>query len=329
MSTAQFDLRTTLTGLTQAAAQLPGPQMGTGTNRTTEFLVLNGLQVVAFAALEDYVRRRAYEVITWLGSNSGHALSFGELPEPLQRFILEGTVQGLSFWLSKTAQEERVNFYQYEGLLLGSISDAKSTFTPSEYFFGKSQSNLAINDVSNLFSALGLEGRLSSLAVIAQKAEMSHLGQPDQIFTRLALARHRAAHGFPNDYKIAEFRTDLDSGLPLFAFVFDCCISQCAVALRDAVRDGAVDFSTKNSGAQLASKEFSFSANAIALRSLEFDASATVWKEYYGGFEEREFTKGKHRERISQYESGKVGKKDSILIKASSGGIEKWLQPTR
>lgn len=333
MSTAQTDLRAALSGLAEAAERLrlPGPQIGSGANRTAEFLMLNGLQVVAFVALEDYVRRRAYEVIAWLGSNSHYALKFEELPEHLQRFVLEGTIQGLGFWLAKTAADERINFFQYEGLLLGSISDGKSTFVPSEYFFGRSQSNLATHDVGNLLAALGVEGGLSSLGTIAEKAEMSHLGQPDQIFSRLSRARHKAAHGFPSDYKIAEFKTDLDSGLPLFAFVFDCCISQCAVALRDAIKEGKVDFSKQKDkdGAKIGSKDFSYSATEIALRVLEFDASEAVWKEYYDKYEVKKFAKGKQAERILQYESGTVGKKDSVLIKASTGGIDKWFQPTR
>lgn len=313
MSGAYEDFWTTVINLRQIAGSLGDVMPGTLSSRSLNHLRLNGLHVVTFAALEDFVRRRAHEVIAWLGSAG---VSFDKLPEKLQILILQGTIEGISYSLSRTDKDERVTLLQLQGLLLGNTGERNQNFSPSEYFFGRSSSNLSKDDLRSLLEALGLGDKLACLNDVSSQIAMPHLGAMDGIFTRLAKNRHSAAHAFGADYKWSDFKSDLSSALPIFAFAFDTCISQCALAIRKTVLVDEVQF-----------KGFSVSSSNI--RILEFDSTHSSWLEFRNGKQIKKLAKGQLKKRIESFQKGELAADESILLKGELGAVDGWIQPLR
>lgn len=311
MNTALTDFLTTVTALEAVATKLEAAASPSESGyRSSNALQLNGLQVIAFAAVEDFLRRRTFEVISSLGKEN---FKFNELPPNLKLFILEGTVAGLSFVLNKTDSEDRLTLLQLEGLLLGSTSDDNEPFSPSEYFFGRSQSNLSTSNVKLLLEALNIAGGWTCVADIADMVGYQHLGPPSQIFTRMATNRHRAAHAFGGDYKVEDFVKQMQSGARILAFGFDTCINQAVFQLKKAKLNN-VQYETFNS------------SNAV-LRILSFNTKTNNWEVIRGGRVAKKLVKGQKEKYIGDFTASCKLNGESMLVVNNKGQPETWIQP--
>ena len=160
MNSAFNDFIAALASLREEAAQMPNlTPAQLSNNRSAAHLRLNGLSVVAFSSLEDFIRRRTYEVIRWLGEQS---VPFASLPKSLQSTILIGTLKGLNFSLDRAEKDDRSFIVQLEGLLLGQTGE-NGKFVPSEYFFGRSASNISAGVVKQLLQAVGFTDVVEAL----------------------------------------------------------------------------------------------------------------------------------------------------------------------
>ncbi|HDR9030276.1 TPA: hypothetical protein QDB14_004513 [Burkholderia vietnamiensis] len=311
MSEAYEDFWATICTLRELSEALGDVLPGTQGARSANHVRLNGLHVVAFAALEDFIRRRAHEVISWLGAEGVRLESF---PNRLQMLILQGTIEGINFSLSRTDKDDRVTLLQLQGLLLSSSGENDQAFVPSEYFFGKAASNISRDDVRELLEAFGLGEKFACLSEVTALLEMPLLGSIEGVFTRLAKNRHRAAHGFGLDYKLSDFRSDMANALPLFAFAFDTSISQCAQALRKTVIADKVAFEK-------------FSAATSVIRIVEFNPDQSGWQENRLGKIVKKLKKGELRQRLQAFANRAMGSGETIIVKNEKGLINGWIQP--
>lgn len=311
MSAAYDDFWATICTLRELSEALGDVLPGTQGTRSANHIRLNGLHVVAFAALEDFIRRRAHEVISWLGTEGVRLDSF---PHWLQMLILQGTIEGINFSLSRTDKDDRVTLLQLQGLLLSSSGEIDQSFTPSEYFFGRAASNISRDDVRELLEAFGLGEKFACLNEVTTLLEMTSLGSIDSVFTGLAKNRHRAAHSFGLDYKLSDFRSDMATALPLFAFAFDTSISQCAQALRKTVVTDKAAFEK-------------FSASASIVRTVEFDPAQSRWHEYRLGKTIKKLKKGELQLRLEAFSNRTMGRGETIIVKNEKGLIDGWIQP--
>jgi hypothetical protein len=310
MNTATEDFLNTLGALRMIANELGPAQIGSGVERSPNTLRLNGAKVTAFAALEDFFRRRVLEVIRWLGDSN---VKFVDFPQAFRKFLLEETIKGIHFWLQKTDDSERVSFVQLEGLLMDTTINPQVKFEPSDYCFGKSQSNISKGQILDLLNAMMISDGLASLAKISTATGLAILDAPDKIFVRLAKSRHKAAHAFSSNYNILDFKDDLNSNLPLVAFTFDTCISQCAFSIHKSVTEGKI-FS-------------SFKVDTITLRRFQFNNVSAQWQEFRGQHPVQDLAKGGLEKRLKKFAKDNLALGETILVSGGNGGIEKWIQP--
>lgn len=311
MSAAFDDFWSTICTLRDLSEALGDVPPGTQGSRSVNHIRLNGLHVVAFAALEDFIRRRAHEVISWLGVEGVRLDNF---PRRLQMLILQGTIEGINFSLSRTDKDDRITLLQLQGLLLSNSGEDDQPFVPSEYFFGRAASNISRDDVRELLEAFGLGERLACLNEVTALLEMPLLESIESVFARLAKNRHRAAHGFGLDYKLSDFRSDMANALPLFAFAFDTSISQCAQALQKTVVTDKAVFEK-------------FSAATSIVRIVEFDREQSCWHEYRLGKPIKKLKKGELNRRLDAFRKRTTGKGETIIIKNEKGLLDGWIQP--
>lgn len=309
MSSARTDLLKTLDGLEQAAGRLVSPVGGQDSQRSADYLLLNGLHVIAFSAVEDFIRRRAIEVVSAL---THKPVTFRQLPDGLQLQILQEWIKGMSAYLQRADSQSRTSTLLYEAEVIGTTAGA-SQFVLSDYSFGRSQSNISLNQITNLLTALNFQRGLECLREVAGLANLSHLGAPDQIFTRLMENRHSAAHSFGLDFKLAEFLTDMKAGLRALAFTYDTCISQAALVMRKAITASHV-FQPVQTG-------------AFKIRAIRFDSLNLEWSVSLGSTVLPSIKKEKFNSKREDFEKRKGVADETIFVVDGSGKLKEWFQP--
>jgi hypothetical protein len=310
VSQSVTDLLATLDGLDDIANGLGAASIASHTSRSKQSLQLNGLHVVAFAAVEDFLRCRAYEVIFTLGKSG---VKFNDFPDSFRAFVLEQTVEGVSFSLTRSEVGARINLLQRQGMLIGATSDVRSTFEPSEYFFGRTKSNISAAHIKSLLEAFVIEGGWAFLAQLATQMGQTHLGTPDQIFTRLSKNRHSAAHGFSNDYKVTELINDVRFGARVLSFAFDTCISQWAFQLKTTIAKNQIQGPFKN--------------EMINLWSIEFEPTSGKHVERRNGKITKTIARRDVQARLSHHRAATQLQGYSVLKIDGQGKIDAWIQP--
>lgn len=315
MSSSFSDFIASLESLREEAAQMPSLTTAQlSNNRSAAHLRLNGLSVVAFSTLEDFIRRRTYEVIRWIGEQN---VPFAALPENLQSTILIGTLKGLNFSLDRAEKDDRALIVQLEGLLLGQTGE-NGKFLPSEYFFGRSTSNISAGSVKDLLQAVGFKDVAEALDYIGRNFRVSITANIFDIFGKLALKRHSAAHAFPLDYLRSDFAEDVTSRLPIFAACFDTCLSQYAYI-------HASEFAAQKS---ISFDQQDFFKSKAKIRVVEWNANEKRWDEYLNGKLATNYTGKKMVEkRKTGFREQTLGRGNSVLWMNEKGAIIDWHNP--
>jgi hypothetical protein len=279
--------------------------------RSPEQLVLNGLRISAFVAFEDFLRRRTLEVFQWLGTSG---VLFKNLPQSLQALVLQGTVEGLHFSISRTEKSERITLLQLQGLLLSGTGENQS-FVPSEFFFGRGASNIGGDDIHRLLVAMGFisKDKFDYLDSIFELVGMKHLGTANSVFSTLASSRHRSAHSFPTEFNLEGYKTVVTTSLPFLAFSIDTCLSQSVQHIAKVVKSGEI--------------YTSYDVKKTNIRVFEFEQNTSSWIEFRGGKQVKSLAKGGLEKRFIEFSKGAIGKGDSAIVKESKGGIGRWHQP--
>ncbi|WP_159098819.1 hypothetical protein [Aquabacterium olei] len=315
MKSAFDDFWAALTSLREEADQMPNlTSAQLGNNRSAAHLRLNGLSVVAFSVLEDFVRRRAYEVLHWLGSQN---VPFSALPGALQSAILIGTLKGLNFSLERAEKADRGFIVQLEGMLLGQTGE-NGRFVPSEYFFGRSSSNISDGAVKALLEAVGFGEVEKAVDHVGQVFRVAISGNIFSIFGALAKKRHSAAHAFPQNYLVADFSEDVRRRIPVFAACFDACLSQYAYHHASDVA----------SGRSSSFNQVDFLSSKAKLRVIEWNGVDKVWDEYLDGRRVKRYRGVSALERrMDSFRSGEIGRGNSVLRMNEKGIIVDWISP--
>lgn len=184
-------------------------------------LFRNGLAVVGFAILEDFIRSRVAEVLSVI---DGNAVRFDDLPEKLQSAATHGAVEALSL-RARTMRRSAVDalpLIQDVGAALASTSQASFRISPLSLTWGGS--NLTGKDISQTLGSLHVEGGWSAINDFAARAG---LGIPalESVFSSLAQGRHNAAHNADADIAPPDLQ-DLPLEATAVAIAFDALASR-------------------------------------------------------------------------------------------------------
>lgn len=177
---------------------LPVDQIKNGKAR----LFRNGLAVVAFAQLEEFLKSRLAEVTEVI---DGSAVKFDDLPERLRSAALVSASHGLSAQLRIRAwgEPERTQMIQRTASDIASSSTA--TFRISPLLFGAQNANISSEAVSDVLRLFQIGGGWAALEDVAHRVG---LGVPAlaESFRNFAAARHNAAHDAMADVHLLELQ---------------------------------------------------------------------------------------------------------------------------
>jgi len=183
----------------------------------------NGLAVVGFALLEDFIRNRCRELAAHMSLGPA---SFSELPKGLRSAASEGV---LSTLIAEVRQYRRndgdpLPLIQDTGRSLASTRTGSLEISPLALLWDGS--NLNSEDLKTILRSLGVKDAWGKMSRLCQLAGFGVL-DARATFDGVSRNRHRAAHVADHDASVLAIRSLPRSALAV-AFAFDALASKAA-----------------------------------------------------------------------------------------------------
>jgi hypothetical protein len=192
-------------------------------------LLRNGMAVVGFNALEDFLKQRMGEI---LKSISASPIPFADLPESLQRGATVGAAYALRYQakmrVSRGDFPSARDLIQRTGRSMASIDNRR--YSLSALSFGYEDANLNSEAVKKMLSSLGVAGGWSDLIGLAHRAGLNLPGLPDDYRSALR-RRHAAAHEPSTDVPLSDLQSFTRQATAV-GLAFDALVSRAAYRLR-------------------------------------------------------------------------------------------------
>lgn len=151
-------------------------------------MLRNGLAVVGFAALEDFIKSRTSEVLAEVGRT---AVPFTELPERLRNATTFEVVSALQYQLSISDKAERLAYIQDHAAKIAST--ATSAYELSPHAFGFSQANLKDETIKDILKGFMIDDPWQEISKVGARIGLNAVPL-NEVFKAAAIRRHRAAH---------------------------------------------------------------------------------------------------------------------------------------
>ena len=151
-------------------------------------MLRNGLAVVGFASLEDFIKQRSSEILDSIGMAG---LSFGHLPEKVQIATTYGAISALNYQLNLRDNNEKIDFVQEHALKISSTMS--SGYELTSLAFGYGQANLNSESIKTILTNFHISNPWGQITEIASSLGLAALPL-NESFTNAALRRHKAAH---------------------------------------------------------------------------------------------------------------------------------------
>lgn len=274
-------------------------------------LFRNGLAVISFSILEDFLRTRVEEIFSAI---SASPIPFSTLPPALREMLTVGAVRGLKQQIEHAKREgtDSVALAQSHARCIASTASAAHTF--SAFGFGREHSNVAWEEIESLLAALFIDNSGQTLGSVALRIASGTFAAKS-FFNELAKSRHKAAH----DASSAVQAMDLQSypiNLSNFAVVFDAVVSAASVKIKTA--------DTK----YLAGEKLS--GKSVLVRIIEESSNGKQWREIVPSN-----PPAKHAKKVSSSESDAVlaampratKNAETLIVRDRQGALKAWHTP--
>jgi len=161
-------------------------------------LLRNGLAVVGFSALEDFINERASEVLKRIGEMG---VPFDSLPEKLRKAATKNVLKAVRFKMRHMDEEgDAIGFIQEQARKIGST--ASSAYELSELSLSNGRSNMNHEDVRNMLQVVNVDKPWKQMSEIASTIGIGSPSLEDG-FRQAARRRHASAHDSTSDTESA------------------------------------------------------------------------------------------------------------------------------
>lgn len=158
------------------------------THNSIARMLRNGLAVVSFAALEDFIKKRSSEAMVELGRA---AIPFTSLPEKLQNAATFEIVSAINYQLSFL---EKTDKYQYIQLQAQKIaSTATANYELPDHTFAHGQANVGHAVIGDILKCFNVDDPWRQISTIASSTGLTGLPLVES-YKNASQRRHRAAH---------------------------------------------------------------------------------------------------------------------------------------
>jgi hypothetical protein len=188
-------------------------------------MLRNGLAVVGFAALEDFIKLRTSEVLEEIGT---FGVPFAELPEKLQCATTYEAVNALAFQLGHMDKSLRTAYIQDHAAKIASTATSAWELTP--HALGYSKSNLNDETIKAILKNFLIDDAWGQMTRVGARLNLVSLPL-DETFRNAALRRHKAAHTAQADTPQTDLRQYVKEALAI-AIAFDGLLRKAVNHLR-------------------------------------------------------------------------------------------------
>lgn len=163
-------------------------------------MLRNGLAVVGFAALEDFIKNRSAEIVSQIGQSG---VPFYNLPEKLQNAATYEAIKALNFQINHRGRSEKIPYIQEHAEKIASTRH--SVYDLSEHIFGYEQSNVTAETINRILISFNIHQPWQQMKMLASRLSLTGLPL-EETFRSAAKRRHRAAHVASADTPESELR---------------------------------------------------------------------------------------------------------------------------
>ncbi|MDF2627049.1 MAG: hypothetical protein K0R39_880 [Symbiobacteriaceae bacterium] len=200
-------------------------------HNNTARLLRNGLAVVGFALLEDFLKSRLNEVLSRVGNSH---IPFDELPDALKEAAVVGALRALAYQgdMRKRQGDDYLSYIQEHSQFIASTSSA--AYQVSGISLGWERPNLNDADVKEVLRVFKVKDGWGNIDRLASRVGLASPSLKDA-FRQAALRRHKAAHSASADTEITHLKSFVPQALGV-ALAFDSLVSKSLhqLLIRDA-----------------------------------------------------------------------------------------------
>ncbi|WP_375170302.1 HEPN domain-containing protein [Marinobacter sp.] len=224
-------------------------------------MLRNGLAVVSFASLEDFIKKRSSEAMAEV---SRCTISFTELPEKLQRAATYEVLSALTYQLNLLDREDRASYIQEHALKISST--ATPNFELSSHTFAHSQANVSNTVIGEILKCFNVDDPWRQMSQIASDLGLTSGLSLSEIFKSASIRRHKAAHVAGADTPPTDIKQFVKEAFAI-AITFDALLSK---AIQKMIENDD-DFARNG---------IKINSNNVSFRTIRFIDGK--WKEYKG-----------------------------------------------
>jgi hypothetical protein len=267
-------------------------------------LLRNGLAVVGFASLEDFMKKRVSEILSEISKTK---VDFNDLPNKLRHAVTFGCLSALNYQmnLNTNTSEEKVTFTQEQASRIAST--ATTSYNLTEFALGYAKPNISSDDVAEILRSFGFDDPWTKMTALASK--MGLVGLPlKNSFDNASKRRHQAAHVAQTDTPQVDLEQFVTEALSI-AVSYDCLLTH------------ALKLITKKDICYVKDNK-KINSSDIYLRFLKYDKGC--WVEI-SEKSKRPYRKSKDFKLIKRNAILRSNKKNEVLIIFDdSGNLNTW-----
>lgn len=270
-------------------------------------MLRNGMSIIGFTILEDFIKRRTGEILKDIGSPSS-LCSFNNLPDKLKEAVTFSALKSITARadMLRRNSEDHIQFVQDETTFISSTKN--SSFELSSYSIGWEKSNITDNDIKDILTIFNIEGgwnAINNLSIIFNSSVI----QPNLQFKNFATNRHKAAHNTTTDSAMTDL-INFENQSKIIALCFDSLMSKSLAYIKTNNSDFLNGIKKTNS-------------NDIRYRIIK-NVNA-IWKEFTQNNLTRAFrTNSNYSVLLNQAKNRAQINKEVLIIKNADNSIKDW-----
>ncbi|MEI6766364.1 MAG: HEPN domain-containing protein [Bacteroidota bacterium] len=182
-------------------------------------LLRNGLAVVGFVALEDFIKNRTIEILNEIATSH---IPFSNLTEDLRFYsivdVLKSVMRIANF---ESNRIDKISFVQNETRIIS--SSLNPSYDLNKYTFGFSNSNINKDEIRKILKAFNISDSWNKQTALASIIGITSLPLENS-FTNAASRRHQAAHDTSSTIPIGDLIQYINEAIAI-ALTFDALLS--------------------------------------------------------------------------------------------------------
>lgn len=182
-------------------------------------MLRNGLAVVGFSALEDFIKNRSGEILSSIGSTG---VPFSSLPEKIRYAATIDAINAIKYQITFKDNVESLAYIQAHSKYISSTADTTYDLTPHAFAYDKPNvSEAEIKYILKCFSINDGWGQMSSIS-----SSLGLTGLPlNESYKNASQRRHKAAHVANSNTPQVDLEQFVREAAGI-AVSFDCLLSK-------------------------------------------------------------------------------------------------------